>query len=83
MCHFINELEISKELKYNIKIIQILSVNALFEDKKQEEFLGVVKMESAHISGYERNLMKIQLMMLKIEKITKKYETNKIFLKMK
>ncbi|MBR3139268.1 MAG: hypothetical protein IKF11_00160 [Methanobrevibacter sp.] len=55
----------------------------MFEDKKQEEFLGVVKMESAHISGYERNLMKIQLMMLKIEKITKKYETNKIFLKMK
>ena len=58
MCHFIIEIEISEELKYIIKLVQILSVNALFSDEKQEEFLGVVKMRSTYIARYERNLIK-------------------------
>lgn len=57
MCHFINEIEISEEHKYIIKLVQILSVNALFSDEKQKEFLGVVKMESTYIARYERNLI--------------------------
>ena len=57
MCHFINEIELSEEFKYIIKLVQILSVNALFTDKKQEEFLGVVKMQSTYIERYERNLI--------------------------
>ena len=57
MCHFINEIELSEEFKYIIKLIQILSVNALFTDEKQEEFLGVVKMQSTYIERYERNLI--------------------------
>ncbi len=57
MCHFINEIEISEEHKYIIKLVQILSVNALFVDEKQEEFLGVVYMESTYIARYEKNLI--------------------------
>ena len=57
MCHFINEIEISEEFKYIIKLIQILSVDALFTEEKQEEFLGVVKMKSSYIARYERNLI--------------------------
>ena len=57
MCHFINDIELSEEFKYIIKLIQILSVNALFTDEKQEEFLGVVKMESTYIARYEKKLI--------------------------
>lgn len=32
-------------------------MNALFTDEKQEEFLGVVKMQSTYIERYERNLI--------------------------
>ena len=57
MCHFINDIEISEEYKYIIKLIQILSVNAIFTGEKQKEFLGVIKMESTYIERYERNLI--------------------------
>ena len=57
MCHFINEIEISEEHKYIIKLVQILSVNALFSDEKQEEFLGGVYMKSTYIARYEKNLI--------------------------
>ena len=57
MCQFINKIEISEEHKYIIKLVQILSVKAIFTDEKQEEFLGVIKMESTYIDRYERNLI--------------------------
>ena len=57
MCYFVNEIEISEAFKYIIKLVQILSVNALFTEEKQEEFLGVVKMKSTYIERYERNLI--------------------------
>ena len=58
MCHFFNEIEIFEEHKYIIKLVQILSVKALFTDEKQKEFLRVIKMESTYIDRYERNLIK-------------------------
>lgn len=58
MCHFVNTISISEELKYIIKLIQILSVRALFTDDKQKEILGVIKMGSTYIDNYEKNLIK-------------------------
>lgn len=57
MCHFINKINVSEELKYIIKLIQIFSVRALFTDDQQEEFLGVIKMGSTYIDNYEKNLI--------------------------
>lgn len=73
MCYFINEMELSEEVKYIIKLIQILSVHALFTDEKQERLLGVIKMNGTYIAQYERNL---------IEKATKEVKED-IALKMK
>lgn len=36
MCHFINRIDMSEELKDIVKLIQIFSVRALFTDDKQE-----------------------------------------------
>lgn len=58
MCHFINRINISQELKYIIKLCQILSVRALFTDDEQEKYLGVIKMGSTYIDNYEKNLIK-------------------------
>lgn len=57
MCHFINEIEISEEFKYLIKLIQILAANAMFVDDELEEILGVIKMGNTYIERYERNLI--------------------------
>ena len=67
MCHFINEIKMSEEHKYIIKLVQILSVKAIFTDEKQEEFLGVIKMESTYIDRYERNLIQEAVMKAKKE----------------
>ena len=57
MCHFINEIEISEEFKYIIKLIQILAANAMFVDDELEEILGVIKMGNTYIERYEKNLI--------------------------
>lgn len=57
MCHFVNEIEISEEFKYIIKLIQILAANAMFVDEELEELLGVIKMGNTYIERYERNLI--------------------------
>lgn len=58
MSHFINQIEISEELKYLIKLVQILSARAIFADDEQEKILGVIKMGSTYIDNYEKNLVK-------------------------
>lgn len=58
MCHFINEIKISEEVKYIIKLVQILSARALLADDEQREYLGVIKMGSTYIDNYEKNLVK-------------------------
>lgn len=57
MSYFINEIEISEEFKYLIKLIQILSANAMFVDDELEEILGVIKMGNTYIEKYEKNLI--------------------------
>ena len=57
MCHFVNQIEISEELKYLIKLVQILSVRAILTDVEQEKYLGVIKMGSTYIDNYEKNLV--------------------------
>ena len=58
MCQFINKIKISEDLKYIIKLIQILSASALCVGDKQEEILGVIKMGSSYIANYEKNLIR-------------------------
>lgn len=57
MCHFVNRIEISEELKYLIKLVQILSVRAIFTGSEQEKLLGVIKIGSTYIDNYEKNLV--------------------------
>ncbi|WP_458404026.1 hypothetical protein [Methanobrevibacter sp.] len=58
LCYFINEVEISEEHKYIIKLCQILWVHALIKDKNlSEELIDVIKMRSNFIQEYERNLV--------------------------
>ena len=57
MCHFINEIGLFQDPRCIIKLIWILSVYFLFIDEKQEEFLGLVNMESTYIARYEKNLI--------------------------
>lgn len=71
MCHFINKIKISEELKYIIKLCQILSVKAVFTDDEQKEYLGVIKMGSTYIDNYEKNLIK-NATRINTEKIAKK-----------
>lgn len=57
MSRFINQIEISEELKYLIKLVQILSARAIFDDVEQKKVLGVIKMGSTYIDNYEKNLV--------------------------
>lgn len=57
MAYFINQIEISEELKFLVKLVQILSARALFSDDEQEEIIGVIKMGSTYIDNYEKNLV--------------------------
>lgn len=58
MSHFINQIKISEELKYLIKLVQILFARAILADEEQEKILGVIKMGSTYIDNYEKNLVK-------------------------
>ena len=62
MSHFINQIKISEELKYLIKLVQILSARAIFSDDKQKQILGVIKMGNTYIDNYEKNLVKTAAM---------------------
>lgn len=70
MCHFVNRIQISEELKYHIKLVQILSVRAIFTGDEQEKLLGVIKMGSTYIDNYEKNLVEnaIKEVALKMKK---------------
>lgn len=70
MAYFINQIGISEELKFLIKLVQILSARALSDDE-QEEILGVIKMGSTYIDNYERNLIKnaIKEVVLKMKEL--------------
>lgn len=57
MSQYVNEIQISEELKYHVKLVQILSARALTSDIEQKELLGVIKMGSSYIDNYERNLI--------------------------
>ena len=57
MCYFVNEIGISEEFKFIIKLIQLLSIDALFEEYEKVELTRVVKMGSSCIVEWERNLI--------------------------
>lgn len=58
LCTFVNEINIQEELKYIIKLSQILWVNALVKDEElSSELMDVIKMKSKFIQNYERNLV--------------------------
>ena len=57
-------------MKYHIKLVQILSVRAIFTGDEQEKLLGVIKMGSTYIDNYEKNLVEnaIKEVALKMKK---------------
>ena len=57
MISFVNEIDMSDEFKYIIKLIQIYSANALFEKEESKKFLEVIKMENTYIREYEKKLI--------------------------
>ena len=57
MISFVNEIEISEEFKYIIKLIQIFSTTALFENEESKKLLEVIKMKNTYIQEYEKNLI--------------------------
>lgn len=58
LCYFVNEIDIQKELKYIIKLSQILWVNALIKDENlSKELMDVIKMKSNFIQNYEKKLV--------------------------
>ena len=77
MSHFVNQIKISEELKYLIKLVQILSARAILADDEQKEILGAIKMGSKYIDNYEKNLVK------NAAKNAAKNVKNEIALKMK
>lgn len=58
LCYFVNEIKLPEEIKYIIKLSQILWVNALINDKElSEELIDVIKMKSNFIQNYEKKLV--------------------------
>lgn len=58
LCYLINDVEISQEHKYIIKLCQILWVHALIKSENlSKELIAVIKMKSNFIQEYERNLV--------------------------
>lgn len=56
--YFVNETEIQEELKYIIKLSQILWVNALVKDEELSKGpINVIKMKSNFIQNYEKELV--------------------------
>ena len=58
LCYFVNEIELTEEHKYIIKLVQILWVNALVDDEELSlELMDVIKMKSNFIRNLEKNLV--------------------------
>ena len=76
LCYFVNETEIQEELKYIIKLSQILWVNALVKDEElSKELIDVMKMKSNFIQNYEKELIESAEEKTK-QKIAKKMKKN-------
>lgn len=58
LCYWVNEIELTEEHKYIIKLAQILWVHALIKDENlSEELIRVIKMECNFIQNYEKELV--------------------------
>ena len=58
LCYFVNEIELTEEHKYIIKLVQILWVNALVDDEELSlELMDVIKMKSNFIRNLEKDLV--------------------------
>ena len=59
LIYWVNEVAISEEFKYIIKMSQRLWVDILIDDEAlSEELMDVIKMRSKFLQNYERNLVK-------------------------